>query len=100
MESDSRRFQKFRRIVFQVIFQQKEMIEGANTGQDPRLRFRMEAYVLQSCRERLQIFQSDFERRLLLDREVVHEFGQIRQISLDRMAGKRFLQLQILPVFR
>ena len=95
MFPDLWRLQEFRGIIITVTVELQESEEGAHTTEDPTLRTRVDADVVQTCRESLQILQRHVSGILLLMLQIVEQLPQVTLVGVERVGRHVTLQLQV-----
>ena len=93
-----RRFQEFRRVVFDEAVEQQKAVERADAAQDPRLRRRSDAHFVERGSEVLQVVQLDAKQVLSLAPAVVLQVQKVVLIRLERVRRVVALQFQVAHV--
>ena len=95
MFADLGRLQKFCWVVITIAVKLQKTEETPDTAQDATLRAGMDADIVQSGREVLQVFERHLAHVLLFALQVVEQFAQVALIGVECMTRHVALQLQV-----
>ena len=89
------RLEQLRRIVVAIAIEEQEVVERTDAAQDAALRTGMDADVVETSCEVLQILQGHFEHIFPFAPKVVEQFLEVTLIGVERVARHAALQLQV-----